>query len=160
MKNYYLLMIVFFTVISCNTRNNSSDNSSTQQDSSSYSSDKDTLDVAIDYCPALVKEILKSSPRYKQLTDGLLAAVKKNGGISVDVVLDKSPNPKQDNTLEYSTSYEMQITENYTDRQVSLAHFSYDPAKSVLYEYDVVRDQLITIEFDQNLLHNAQEYCK
>lgn len=160
MKNIYIVIGLFFIIISCNTRNNNSSNSESH-DSLTYSSESDAPETAaVTYCPQLVKEILKSSPRYKQLTEGLLQAVKKNGGKSVDVVLDKSPNPQKDNTLEYSTNYEMQITENYTDRQVSLAHFAFDPAKNALYEYDVVRDQLITIDYDKNLLDNGQDYCK
>ena len=94
MKSFYFVLLSLI-IISCNTRNQRSESDTTGQDSAIESPETDNNAVSsIVYCPELVKEILKSSPRYKQLTDGLLQAVKKNEGTSVDIVLDKSPDTK------------------------------------------------------------------
>ena len=101
---------------------------------------------------SLVKEILTTSPRYKQLTNGLYEAVVKNGGLSFGISLEGSPNPKQDKAWSYSKTYDYTLYEMYTDRQLNTSRFSFNPIKKQLYEYDAVNDQLKQIEFDRNLL--------
>jgi len=152
------LLFIFLIVISCNSQNRQTTRDTTETDS--IITTPHSQAVTLTYCPELVKEILRSSPRYKQLTKGLPEAVKKNGGTSVDIVLDKSPDYKKDNAMEYSANYEMQLMENYPDRKVNFAHFTYSPDKKELYEYDMVRDQYTTVAFDTFLLKNAAKYCK
>lgn len=101
----------------------------------------------------LVHEILTTSPRYKQLTKGLLEAIKKNGGQSFGIRLEGSPNPKQDNSLSYSKTYDYTLYETYKERQVNTTRFSFDPNNNQLYEYDEVNEILKQIDFDKDLLN-------
>ena len=111
-------------------------------------------------CEYLVREILTTSPRYRQLTKGLYKAILKNGGLSFGISLDGSPNPTQDKSLMYSKTYDFTLYEMYPDRQLNTARFSYDPKKKQLYEYDIIADQLMPIAFDKNLLLNNENVCK
>lgn len=159
MKNFYLLLLLSLFIISCNTQRQRTITDSLPVDSIAYEDDENVNKSTSSYCGALVIEVLKSSTRFKELTTNLNEAVKKNGGKLV-VLLDKSPFPNVDKAMSYSEIYEMQVAENYSDRQVNIAHFNFDPQKNKLYEYDVVRDQYIIAEFDQSLLDNAGEFCK
>lgn len=100
----------------------------------------------------MVNGILTTSPRYKQLTKGLLESVRKNGGQSFGIRLEGSPDPQQDNSLGYSKTYDYTLYEMYTEREVNTARFSFDPQKKLLFEYDVLNNKLIPIEFDRKLL--------
>jgi hypothetical protein len=111
-------------------------------------------------CENLVKEILTTSARYKQLTKGLNKAVIKNGGLYFGVNLEGSPNRGQDKAWSYSKTYDFTIYEMYTDRQLNTARFSFNPENKQLYEYDAVHDQLKPIEFDRNLLPKYETLCK
>jgi len=111
-------------------------------------------------CEKLVKEILTTSPRYKQLTKGLDKAVVKNGGQSFGISLEGSPNPRQDNAWGYSKTYDFTVYEMYADRQLNTVRFSFNPNDKQLYEYDAVKDQLKPIEFDRNLLLKYETACK
>jgi len=111
-------------------------------------------------CENLVKEILTTSPRYRQLTKGLYEAVLKNGGQSFGISLEGSPNPGQDKAWSYSKTYDFTVYEMYTDRQLNIAHFTFNPNNKQLYEYDAVHDQLKTIEFDRDLLLKFDALCK
>lgn len=155
------LLVILLFLASCNTQNKPASADTATVDSGIIQHENEVTDQHhIRYCSNLVKEILISSPRYKKLTDGLLQAVKKNGGTSVDIIMDRSPEAVNKQASDYSAQYEMQITESYPDRRVNIAHFTFDPSKNTLYEYDVVRDRLITIDFDKNLLEHSGEYCK
>jgi hypothetical protein len=103
-------------------------------------------------CEYLVKEILTTSPRYRQLTKGLYKAVVKNGGLSFGISLEGSPNPKQDKAWSYSKTYDFTVYEMYTDRALNTARFSFNPNNKQLYEYDEAHNKLKPIEFDTNLL--------
>lgn len=160
------IIILLIILISCNT-NNTNKLPATSEDTSSLMNTGDSTytestrdSSSVKLCGDLVKEILRSSPRYKKLTNGLLEAVKKNGGKSVDISLDKSPDPGTDNAMVSSPNYEMQVSENYTNRQVNVAHFVFDPQKQQLYEYDVVKDQLVIVEFNRDLLMDSKDFCK
>lgn len=159
MKNFYLLLINVFLIISCNTQRQRTLTDSLPVDSLAYEEDENINKSSSSYCGALIIEVLKSSTRFKELTSELGEAIKKNGGKLV-VLLDKSPFPNVDKAMSYSEVYEMQVAENYSDRQLNITHFNFDPQKNKLYEYDVVRDQYIITEFDQSLLDNAGEFCK
>ena len=111
-------------------------------------------------CEDLVKEILTTSPRDKQLTKGLNKAVVKNGGLSFGITLEGSPNPTQDKAWSYSKTYDFTVYEMYTDRQLNIARFSFNPKNKQLYEYDEVHDQLKPIEFDRKLLLKYEALCK
>ena len=100
----------------------------------------------------IVKEILTTSPRYKQITKGLHKAVVKNGGLSFGIGLEGSPNPRQDKAWSYSETYDFTLYEMYTDRKLNIARFSFNPNNKQLYEYDEAHDQLKPIAFDRSLL--------
>lgn len=156
MKHIFLLLTV--VLVACNSQPSKQRGDSANTDSSN--TDKMESVDKPGFCDALVEEILKSSPRYKKLTEGLLQAVKRNGGTSVSVVMEKSPDATDKKAYEYSANYEMQLAENYPDRQISIARFVFDPSEKELYEYDIIADSLKSIPFDQKLLDNAKEYCK
>ncbi len=101
---------------------------------------------------SVVKEILTTSPRYKELTKTLNKSIIENGGISFELVLERSPDQNQDNSFLYSKTYEFAVYENYTDRQLITARFTFNPKEKQLYEYDAANDVLRPIEFDRNLL--------
>jgi hypothetical protein len=111
-------------------------------------------------CKNVVMDILKTSPRYIQLTKNLNEEVIKNGGISFGVSLEGSPNPSQDNTCCYSKTYDFAVYEMYKNRQLNTARFSFNPNNNQLYEYDAVQDKLIEIDFDENLLSKYGAVCK
>jgi hypothetical protein len=159
MKNIYPLLLIFVLLASCNTQRQPTVTDSIPNDSVTYENDENANTSASQYCGHLVIEVLKSSARFKELSAQLSAAIKKNGG-EIGVVLDKSPFPNVDKAMSYSENYEMQVTENYPDRQVNIAHFNFDPHKKQLYEYNVIRDQFINVDFNTSLLDNAGEYCK
>ncbi len=111
-------------------------------------------------CDSIAKEILTTSPRYKKLTEVLYKAIIKNGGQSFGVRLEGSPNPQQDKIWSYSENYDFAVYEVYTDRELNIARFSYNPNKKRLYEYDEVSNLLIPIESDTNLILKYDECCK
>jgi len=111
-------------------------------------------------CESIVKEILTTSPRYCQLTKGLNKAVVKNGGQSFGITLEGSPNPLHDKAWGYSETYDFTIYENYMDRQLKTARFSFNPNNKQLYEYDAVNDQLKPIKFDRKLLLKYEALCR
>jgi hypothetical protein len=111
-------------------------------------------------CESLVTEILKTSPRYKEITKGLDKAVIKNGGSSFGIHLEGTPYPGEGNNQNYSKTYDFTIYEVYPDRQLNTARFSFNPATKKLYEYDIVNEKLIAIDFDRNLLKQYGTVCK
>lgn len=156
MKHIFLLLTV--VLIACNSQSSKQGNDSAINDSVTIGKTESVEKNG--FCDKLVEEILKTSPRYKKITDGLLEAVKRNGGTSVSVVMEKSPDTTDKKSYEYSTNYEMQLTENYPDRQVSIARFVFSPSTKELYEYDIIADSLKSIPFDVKVLDNPKEYCK
>ncbi|HEX3009067.1 MAG TPA: hypothetical protein VHO90_15795, partial [Bacteroidales bacterium] len=70
MKNIFFLFVALALLFSCKTQNQQTANDSATHDTIVDESDSGN-DSASRYCAELVKEILKSSPRYKQLTNGL-----------------------------------------------------------------------------------------
>ncbi len=111
-------------------------------------------------CESLIKEILTTSPRYRELTKGLDKAVVKNGGQFFGVSLEGSPNPGIDMAWSYSKTYDFTVYEMYSDRQLNTARFTFDPGKRELYEYDALHDQLKQIDFDKKLLLKYDTICK
>ena len=111
-------------------------------------------------CYQVVVQILTTSKRYKQLTKGLYERVVKNGGTSYGIMLEGSPNPKQDTAMEYSKTYDFNLHESYPDREPVIARFTFDKKKRQLYEYDVVNDELKAIDFNKKLLLELDKACK
>lgn len=111
-------------------------------------------------CKYIIKKILTTSPRYIELTDGLTDAIIKNGGQSFGILLEGSPNPRQDKAMSYSGTYDYTLYETYPDRQLNTSRFSFNPDNKQLYEYDAIHDQLLPIEFDKNLLIQFDLNCK
>jgi len=111
-------------------------------------------------CGLIVKEILITSERYKQITKGLNQAIVRNGGESFGVSLEKSPNPKHDKAWEFANTYEFVIYEKYSDRQLNTFRFSFNPKTKKLYEYDPISDKLKPIAFDKKLLKQYDSVLK
>jgi hypothetical protein len=106
---------------------------------------------------SIAQEILTTSPRYKELTKGLYDVVIKNGGSSIGISLEGSPDSKNDKSIKYSKTYDFALYEMYTERKMSTTRFSFSPEKKQLYEYDAVNEELNPIEFDKNLLIKFEE---
>ncbi len=168
MQTIKMTLIVFFTLaaFACNNQQSKKPEvgaSAVRISSSKKSNIKKinkTEQKELKPCECLAKEILTTSPRYKQLTEGLYKAVIKNGGQFFGISLEGSPNPRQDKAWSYSKTYNFTVYEMYTDRQLNTARFSFNPNKKQLYEYDAVHDQLKPIEFDRNLLLKFETLCK
>lgn len=111
-------------------------------------------------CIGVIMEILTTSPVYRKKTKGLYDAVVKNGGTSFGVTIEGSPNPKTDDALDYSATYDFSIHETYSDHMPVIARFTFNPTEKLLYEYDVAEDKLNPIEFNRNLLVLLHEVCK
>lgn len=111
-------------------------------------------------CVDVVIEILTTSPAYVKDTKGLYEAVVKNGGTSIGITVEGSPNPKADKALSYSETYDLSLHETYSDRMPTIARYTFDPSKNELYEYDVVEDTLMPIKFNKNLLPKFLKTCK
>ncbi len=104
----------------------------------------------------IVVEIVTSSPRYLELTNGLEERVKKNGGTSFGITLEGSPNPNKDEGITISENYDFNVHETYPDRNVNIARFSFSKKAKQLYEYDIVNDTLKAIAFNKDLLKALQ----
>jgi len=111
-------------------------------------------------CIDVVLEILTTAPSYVEGTKGLYEAVVKNGGTSFGITVEGSPNPKRDNALDYSETYELNLHETYPDRMPTIARYTFDPSKNELYEYDTANDSLIPIAFNKNLILKYNKICK
>jgi hypothetical protein len=111
-------------------------------------------------CDSIVRELVLSSKRYKQLTKRLNKAVINNGGQSFKLSLEGSPNTHRSTSEIHSKTYDFTVYEVYPERQMNAAQFTFDPDNKQLYEYDPVIDTLIPIEFDKNLLVNFESNCK
>jgi hypothetical protein len=156
MKHLFFLFTVL--LVACNSQPSKQMSDTTNYDSTNVKKSESVERTG--FCNQFAEEILKSSPRYKNLTDGLLQAVRQNGGTSVSIVIEKSPDTTNNKSYEYSANYEMRLAENYPDRQVSIARFVFDPASKELYEYDVIADTLNSIPFEAKLLDDPQKYCR
>lgn len=100
----------------------------------------------------MVKSILISSPRYKQITLGLADSIIKNGGDSFGISLQGSPYPKLDQAWGYSKNYDLTIYELYPERRLARAYFMFDPKAEKLYEIDMTTQTSISIDFNRDLL--------
>lgn len=111
-------------------------------------------------CLDIVMEILTTSPNYKKKTDGLSDAVIKNGGFSYGITLEGSPNPEQDDALDFSESYDFNLHETYDNRMPVIARYSFSPSNEQLYLYDVVESEWNPIDFDKKLLPEFRKMYK
>ena len=111
-------------------------------------------------CESMAREILLTSPRYKELTKGLNKRILENGGSSFGINLEGSPLPSREKKQVYSKSYDFTLYEMYPDRQLNTSRFSFNPDNNQLYEYDVVNGQFKVIAFDRNLLTKNKTNCK
>lgn len=111
-------------------------------------------------CIDIVIEILETSPVYIEKTKGLYEAVVKNGGTSFGIIIEGSPNPKEDEAMDFSKTYDFSLHETYSDRIPVIARYTFNPADEQLYEYDVIEDKLNPIDFDRNLLLKFNVKCK
>ncbi|RPH31866.1 MAG: hypothetical protein EHM93_11810 [Bacteroidales bacterium] len=109
---------------------------------------------------SIIQEIITTSPRYKELTKGLYDVVIKNGGSSIGISLEGSPDAKKDKVISYSKTYDFTLYEMYTERKMNTTRFSFSPEKKQLYEYDAVNDTLKPIDFDKNLLIKFESFNK
>lgn len=111
-------------------------------------------------CEDLVKKVLTTSKRYKQLTKELNKAIIQNGGQSFGIRLEGSPTPFKNKAWNYSETFDFTLYEVYSDRELNTSRFAFDPATKKLYEYDAVNDGLKPIDFDENLLEKYDALCK
>lgn len=110
-------------------------------------------------CKDIAMEIMRTSPAYRKITRGLYEAVVRNGGTSISILTEGSPNPEMDGAMGYSDTYDFSVHETYSDRMPVVARFSFNPADRQLYEYNVVEDKLYPIDFDRKLLLKFNEIC-
>jgi hypothetical protein len=162
MNKLFTVLFFFIVLVSCGKRG---DNNATEATTEAAASADSTKQVQLQgartrNCLDVVTEILTSSPAYQKRTLGLAEAIQKNGGSSFGITLEGSPNPEKDQALNLSETYDFSLHETYEDRMPTIARYSFNPSEKKLYEYDVVNDQLIPIDFDKNLLATLSELCK
>jgi hypothetical protein len=161
-----VVVVILLTVFACNNKqskkaeNNDFKIEKPATEKSTDNKTRKTGYIELKSYDSIVTEILTSSPRYKQLTKGLNKAVVKNGGQYFEVNLERSPIPNHDKRWNYSRTYDFVVYEMYTDRQLNIARFSFDPDNKQLYEYDAVMNQQIPIVFDKSLLSKYEALYK
>jgi len=111
-------------------------------------------------CLDVVFDILTTSPTFVDMTKGLNEAIRKNGGTSYGIIVEGSPNPKEDDADTFSKTYDFNLHESYPDRITTIARYTFDPSEKELYKYDVAEDTLIPIKFNKKLLLEFDKTCK
>ncbi|MFA6403492.1 MAG: hypothetical protein WCX31_18005 [Salinivirgaceae bacterium] len=99
----------------------------------------------------LISEIVSTSPRFKQTTNGLTEKVIKNGGLAYELRLERCPDNLNGKKWNYSKTYDFTLYEVYADRKLNTNSFSFDPSINQLYEYNAISDKFEPIEFDRSL---------
>jgi hypothetical protein len=163
-----VLFLIF--IVSCNKKIDNQENSSVANDT--LATDKNLVEeteksksvITDTICEGIVYQILESSDRYKEITNGLEQRVKDNYGKGFNVWLDASPyykEAKKSSSNGFSEHFELSIHEDYDDRAPRVASFEFAPENGgKLYEYDIVNDSLIEITFDKKLLSEFYKNCK
>jgi hypothetical protein len=100
----------------------------------------------------LVTEMLKTSPRFEQLTKGYYSHLTENIGISYGIIMEGSPHQEMDKSLKISRSYVFSVYRSSEFGKLNIGYFTFNPRNKQLYEYDVNKRQLNEIEFDRDLL--------
>lgn len=118
-KIFKEIVITFsiFTAIACNNTQSKKDVTTSSTKGKKVYEKSITTKSEFKTRESIIKEILTTSPRYKQLTNGLYEIVVKNGGSSIGVRLEGSPNSRNDKTSNYSKTYDFALYEMYPDRQ-------------------------------------------
>jgi hypothetical protein len=175
MKILRTAIIVFFIFFAfgCNNSQNkkdvkdlsdviktTSDNSIADNQNKTTDNELQVVEIELQAIENIVKEILITSKRYKQITKGLNKQIIKNGGLSFEIIMEKSPDQSMSDEYRYSKTYDFTLYEMYPDRRLGTARFSFNPHNKQLYEYDAVNDMLIPIEFDKNLLIKYEAFRK
>lgn len=162
------LLIIILTV-SCNNSNSNNINSDDTSTKKVMTVESDDLTDNIISTPELSQsnpcldiamEILTTSPAYLKKTKGLYEAVVKNGGTSFGITVEGSPNPKEDDALNFSENYDFNLHETYPDHSPVIARFTFNTSEKKLYEYDVAENKLVPIEFDSKLLMKFDKICE
>jgi len=100
-----------------------------------------------------VTQILTTSPRFRQLTKGLYNNTStEQKGLSYGIILEGSPNKKQNTTRSFSRNYDFTVYQLSPVGKLNAGYFSFDPKNKQLYEFNASKGQLNAIEFDRNLL--------
>ncbi|AWK03533.1 hypothetical protein HYN56_04565 [Flavobacterium crocinum] len=164
MKNKLPLLILIITLFSCNKNEKAKvaepvvNKEITVKDSSKSEQTEKPADSIT--CVDVVLEILTTAPSYIEGTKGLYEAVVKNGGTSIGITVEGSPNPKIDKSWSYSETYDLSLHETYPDRMPTIARYVFDPSKRELFEYNTANDSLIAIDFNKDLLLKFDKICK
>jgi hypothetical protein len=111
-------------------------------------------------CTDTVIELITSTQSYKEKTNGVLDNVLKNGGTSIGVMLESSPNPKRDGLDDFSETYDVVVYENYPDRIYKFARYSFNPKNNTLFEINSATLEQTAISFDKELVNNIKNTCK
>lgn len=164
MKKELVLLSLFIVLFSCQRREAtkttvaSSTKKTIVKDSIKPIQDKKVNDTIA--CIDVVIEILTTAPSYIQGTKGLYEAVVKNGGTSIGITVEGSPNPERDKARDYSETYVLSLHETYPDRMPTIARYTFDPSKNELYEYNTAEDSLMPITFNKDLLLKYRKTCQ
>jgi ketosteroid isomerase-like protein len=110
-------------------------------------------------CTDIVLEILMTSPTFLKMTIGLKERIIKNGGSSYGVMLEGSPDSERNRKQANSNTYYFNLHETYPDHSPVIARFSFNELEQKLYEYNVIDDAYVSIEFDKKLLVRFNNYC-
>ncbi|CAA9194472.1 hypothetical protein FLA105534_00163 [Flavobacterium bizetiae] len=164
MKKNLLLLSLIMIIFSCHKTEVikiaiKTNNKKTTTKDTIDQAQKDKVDDTVN-CIDVVIEILTTAPSYVEDTKGLYEAVVKNGGTSIGITIEGSPNPERDKALDYSKNYVLSLHETYPDRMPTIARYTFDPSKNELYEYNTAEDSLMPITFNKDLLLKYHKTCK
>jgi len=154
-----ILLLLSSSVLSCNFKKADAKNETENPVNALGMAESAKTPVAPSQaCKDVALEILTTSPRFEALTKGLHETIVKNGGTGFGMTLEGSPEAEKD-ALDYSPTYDFSLHENYPDRDVVVARFTFNPAEQQLYEFDAITDKLNPIDFDKNLLEKLKQVC-
>lgn len=162
MKKSIVLIVIICTLFACSKKN---ENQSVTDISTEIESinKKDTLlkidkEGITDYiientveldCEKLFLSILNSSKQYKKDTKNLDQSIKQNGGIGLDIKLEK-----QEDAIKYI------VSESYRDKNTVINIYFFNTKNKKLYVEDfIINGMLEEIDFDQNLLDKNALNC-
>lgn len=158
MKNKILLFTLITILISCHKNETVKTTIPTTHKTVKPAQTKKNNDSIA--CIDVVLKILSTAASYVEETKNLEKAVIKNGGTSFGITVEGSPNPENDQALNYSETYDLSLHESYPDRMVTIARYTFDPSKNELYKYNAVEDTLQLITFNKDLLLEYRKICK
>ena len=162
MKKSIVLIVIICTLFACSKKNENQPVTDISTEIESINKKDPLLKIdkegITDYiientveldCEKLFLSILNSSKQYKKDTKNLDQSIKQNGGIGLDIKLEK-----QEDAIKYI------VSESYRDKNTVINIYFFNTKNKKLYVEDfIINGMLEEIDFDQNLLDKNALNC-